>query len=160
MQWYLKVLCSTCIDSCFHFLCNGLASNECPQWSDSNWQVSVLSVRSRAALSWGAGKWSLWLNIDPGRRRNLELLLMWRWMTLADSGFFRGRGERSEKGTSCMQEAPVCKKSSGTLQRFVQWKGTVEGTSTRFIYHRVIQEGTFAAFFLTLEHHLPLYPPC
>lgn len=70
--WYLKVFCFSCIDSCFHFLCNGLASNECPQWSDPNWQVSILSV----TVEFGARS-LLQLNIGSGGRTKPWVLLLW-----------------------------------------------------------------------------------
>ncbi len=37
------------------------------------------------------------------------------------------------------------------LPHFVQWKGTLEGTSLCFIYHRGIQEGSLQCFFSNIR---------
>ncbi len=50
-----------------------------------------------------------------------------------------GAGAKIEKkGTWCMWWAPACRKLSGTLPPSVHWKGTLEGHSPCFIYHRGI----------------------
>lgn len=52
---------------------------------------------------------------------------------------------QTKKGHQLFVVGNLCAKSLDTFT--VNWKGTLEGSLSCFIYHRGIQEGTFAAFF-------------
>lgn len=59
-------------------------------------------------------------------------------------GYLRGRSEKIKRVSA------VCGGVYGTV--FLHWKGTLDGTSSHFIYHRGIQGGTSATFFQTWGH--------
>lgn len=66
---------------------------------------------------------------------------------VVESGCFRDRGEKTKKGHQL--HAVGHQRTEGHLwcnAFIVNWKGSLEGSLSRFIYHRGIWEGTLATF--------------
>ena len=106
----------------------------------------------RIAIMWFSHSfWHLSTGTEDGCTSNSK--------PVVDSGCLMGlSGKRHQCTDVCdifIMKRGHLLKGEGSWPCFVHWKGTLEGTSSSFIYHRSFQEGTWAVFFLFFANIRP-----